>query len=870
MDLDTLFPAQFGQLTFTAGAPHTITRSLGTWNDKSPDIRDYTRPGSTITITGTALNDGTYTVVGLSGGPTVLEVLEPLVNEGPIGAPVVVTGTRQFSLAAGYPPHTTRHLRSGDTNPPSRNAGAPSDPLLAIRQRAFIGDSPAYGFPLVPATARYPAGTTFIGRGEEVTSEVVNRALYGLHKALDSVAERPRLNIKELHHNGTIAAIARWDLLTFDPDGLGVPDNRHLVYLGPPGSLAADAKKYIRIFENWGLLRTANLDVVEAGDVYSWGMGNSLYHFGAIPTPGFFPDGDSGVITGLPAPTDFDSSGAGFDTAVDNLQDRCFFNYSLATRLAQADSALLWRAFAIVTTHAPGLAAKTNQTDLTFGGAGDLGWKLGDVIYYSTIAFAPTIRLNKSAGVNPVTTKVVSAGFDRVMDGDGPEPVEAFMEIAGRYILQPCVEIGIMGMIFGHDGHNAMVRCRNDLTDDSVGLVSTDVDQALGNAAFGAFLHLQQMGFGGDTILAKDPTNEIVTIAPPGRIQLVNPALQWANVPPGDTDLIVGRDMVEIYEWTAMGAGRLLGIWVINQIVNASDADLMRIDGDVAGMGIPAQGYVRVVRPMLREGSTEHGAKILPGLNLLTQKRLGVVYPALNLVGSYDDADLVLDVRDRDSAGIVSAVPRAVLSAGGQHYTRARTGGYNFFPDGEHVHYHQVVMANGQGPLPNWIFVCNPIGTMRAFWFLSAFLGTESDVVVFPVNLPDGVTVTELIAHYGLEDPLPIAGFPKVRLYRKQRNAVVPPDAWIDGTSLVAADIPMTDLGGVRIDTTVGLGVPATWLVFSSNNGRPGTNPISEVIDNENNEYYVIAHACWDGVAPRSEILMGIRLTYTMTKLLGV
>lgn len=74
--LKSLVPEHFGTLAFDAGTK-TITRTVGDW--MSDGSADYSRPGTKITIRGSTLNDGTYTVA--SATTTDLVVDEELSDE---------------------------------------------------------------------------------------------------------------------------------------------------------------------------------------------------------------------------------------------------------------------------------------------------------------------------------------------------------------------------------------------------------------------------------------------------------------------------------------------------------------------------------------------------------------------------------------------------------------------------------------------------------------------------------------------------------------------------------------------------------------------------------------------------------------------
>lgn len=83
-----LAAAEYGTLQFIAASAE-IVRTVGAWNDFTPEADDYSQVTTLITITGSGFNDGTYVVVGLGATPDRLVVNGPLVNEGPTALPAV-------------------------------------------------------------------------------------------------------------------------------------------------------------------------------------------------------------------------------------------------------------------------------------------------------------------------------------------------------------------------------------------------------------------------------------------------------------------------------------------------------------------------------------------------------------------------------------------------------------------------------------------------------------------------------------------------------------------------------------------------------------------------------------------------------------
>jgi hypothetical protein len=74
--LDSLSTAEYGTLQFVA-ATKKVVRTAGSW--AAAGLANYSRAGTKVTILGSSLNDGTYTVVSASA--TELVVAESLSNE---------------------------------------------------------------------------------------------------------------------------------------------------------------------------------------------------------------------------------------------------------------------------------------------------------------------------------------------------------------------------------------------------------------------------------------------------------------------------------------------------------------------------------------------------------------------------------------------------------------------------------------------------------------------------------------------------------------------------------------------------------------------------------------------------------------------
>ena len=767
---------------------------------------------------------------------------------------------------AEYPGYDSRHHASGDLNPPSLQPGLPTDPaaLPALRRRVFLGRHPAIGYPQQPNNAAYPIGTTLIGHGEEITSDAENRALYDAHRCIDAIAERERFPSKLLRHTGaSILTNVYWDLAAFDPTGGGPPvplSNDHLVFLGPLGTLAADAKRYITPLQDGNPVRGDGMPALSlVEDVLTALGGVTLYPLANPGAVDFFPaDGASGTLTNV-ALTDITCTGS-VDTST-NLIARCIYNYSLSTRIAQDSPQDLWKAFAICIAQAggPGNPATMNhdvQAD---------GWATGDIVYFTPIALAPTLRVTYTAPVLSGQTSVLSGGWDRVQNGEGIESVREAIAIAQARDWNPCIEVGLAAIptpVFSWDFHDAMIRTRLDYQAGLMGYVAVDRIDMLGNSpSYAAFTHLQAMLFPGPrTQLYAMPWNQF-TFAGPTSLTLTTFGTQWATPGPfAVTDVIPYVDLVEIYEDNG-GAwpdpGRCVGVWLVTSIPGGgagTTANVIRLDGDAIGTGMPPAGYLRVVRPVMRQGSFISGVDdpLNYGLRLIGQYN----NPGLTHIG-LDNADIVEQVLEAPLPARLLTKRREVRGDGSTH-TRARSAGYCFYNDGEDAFFHSIAMSAGEemawdpggGPV---IPLCHlyeegGAGTFRAAWHNDNVTGVNPEdnfvYVSFPLNLPDGALVTLIRATFKHDDP-GLPGVPAwLALVKHADNAV-------GETSYLATSLLTVTPDTVTLtDATAPTPLPGGGLM----------------IDNSFTHHLTVGISKWnDG---KTLWIIGLRVYYQLTRLL--
>lgn len=543
-----------------------------------------------------------------------------------------------------YPGFIHRHVPAGDTdNLVTRYEGAPN-----ANRRPYIGEPPAKGFPENPPGTTYPAGTTLIGFGEDVESKTVNRALYALHSSIDSLADRPRYVMQRVYGllgpGGSVSKVNLADATW----GVTCPSNDQLVYLGPPGTASAGAKEYVAALikfgdDNWVPLRDNDLQLVTVIDVQDSG-GLSLYPL-ALPGPGYFPDGKCGKVI------EFDwmdgrkcrlaeEDVGGPDTDLVSLAQLCLFNYSRLARLAQNQRDQFWKAFAVVNNHVAG-AGNFLTTDWDLVAAQD--WQVGDVIYLTTVALTPQVEFDRVFDYSGSDICLLFGSFDRASNRDDAGTVrELVKEVSRARDLTPTI-VGRMPQTPGggpnspydYDGLGAMFFA--DLRGASLFplgpriktgfVVACEEDSGAGNRHAGyGFVHLMAMEFTGDTVLGRLPiNNEFQPGGGAGKIDLLG-GNRWLNPGTGDTDIIIGTDMVEVYDKTGGAVGDLLGVYFIQALDPAGQiATLLTIDGRVTSSELPAaNGYVRFVRPIVLDTTGIAGpSQSIPGMMTLIGTKSG-------------------------------------------------------------------------------------------------------------------------------------------------------------------------------------------------------------------------------------------------------
>lgn len=82
---DAVTLASTGNLTFADANPDTITRASGSWSGDGVEV------GDVITITGSASNNGSYTIAAVGTTDLTLVATDALVAEGPVSATATVT-----------------------------------------------------------------------------------------------------------------------------------------------------------------------------------------------------------------------------------------------------------------------------------------------------------------------------------------------------------------------------------------------------------------------------------------------------------------------------------------------------------------------------------------------------------------------------------------------------------------------------------------------------------------------------------------------------------------------------------------------------------------------------------------------------------
>lgn len=789
---------------------------------------------------------------------------------------------------AEYPGYDNRHHASGDLNPPSLQPGLPTDPTLppSLRRRVFLGREPAIGYPQLPATATYPTGTTMIGHGEEITSDAANRALYDQHRCLDAIAERERFPIKILWHTGApIAASDVWDTSQIDPTGGGPPvalSNKHLIYLGEPGTPAAMARYYMAILKSGQLSRTIpELNDAYVEDAWTAPAGVSLYPLTNPGAVGFFPDdGAFGKIDTVAA-TDITCSGS-VDTAT-NLIGRCIFNYSLCTRTAQDSPGDLWKSFAICTAQVggPGNPATMNhdvQAD---------GWLPNDIIYFTLVALAPTLKLNGDVAIESGSW-VMSGGWDRVQNGEGAATVPSIIGLARRPSAQyPTLRISMPSVgiypFFSFDAHDAAERITFSRRGSTALSAEDEADDCQGtgatNPGFAAFMHTNPMAFNRATILSDSPIVNQCLIAG-NTISLVPGPWRFANGL--DSDLYNKADLVEVVD---LVTGNVT-LWVLDTIIGDTAISVIRPDGDVTGAGLPAEGWCRILRPRFRHSGLITTNEPLSPRFIGGGTRLMCFEPFTTPAGPGPIFYPILEFYGRDWTGVIPDGEPDKIYRVNKWIDNGIHPGYTatvatLYADGTNeatefrwtpnprTFFHIVAMADGTLPIlsavrGNWKYGDHTYPYVN-LWY-TTLAGDVQDQVNFPINLPQGARVVKIRFQAGTEFsgvPTPMRAY----FYKKVNSWTVntalngtPPPTWIPTGPQYNA-VNRSVIGYIDFDVPVGTGHTTDFFVYELTLGVP------EVIDNEDNEYWITVHSSINGVTPVSDTLNGIRIEYTMDRI---
>jgi hypothetical protein len=751
-------------------------------------------------------------------------------------------------------------------------------------RRVYIGDAPAGGFP-DPAGSTYSADTTLLGHGEDVLDFHLNRALYALHSSLDSIFEREFVIPKVVSRPaGVMPASSQIDLLN---DGYGPPSNDLLVYLGPPGSVAGSAFLRINVLSGADgsvltrIRDSASLEPIEVTDVLSSALGVTLYplnlHLAGGPNYYPQPAAKMGQISLITPPNQIDilSTEGGPDTVALPMVGTCLINYSLMTRIAQGGGEDFHKAFAIVTAHVMPLSATVNR-DISPAGA---NWQPNDVVYFTTVAYGPTLGLSSTYAQGPQDS-VHSGGWTRVGDGDPDRLVRAVVvPTLAQPDRTPTIESVVPATIahFGWDGWQAVFRAGIDLVRSTTGFMAIDGDEIIGSSnqqAFAAFLHgiapfWGPIIYADETRLDDDPFNNPVTVAA-DMVTLTGVGSRFGQVVghPGPltytTDIIKMVDLLEI--WTGPGNPERLGVWLLSTPADPG------VDGDVvtfsvknldktAPTDLPGAGFARIVRLLFRSGTPTASAltPALENFTLVGHKGTapGAATSVLDLIDGVADRLIRGWQRQTDGSlklgfgveangdmftiGSISA--GTTIAAGGDISLPAAN---NFKYKTAKTFYHHVPLVAGHagrygGSDSSWKLIMD-----SARWTLDkAGAADDWDAVLFPVNLPDGVTMTQLAIQYKIAADNPLGPNPAIiELYKKVRTA----PEWVTGSHLYPT---LTLITSIVMRTAPAVGDLWTY-----------TKALAEVVDSELNEYFIKVRGDKDG--DNSDEIWGIRFDFTM------
>jgi hypothetical protein len=341
---------------------------------------------------------------------------------------------------------------------------------------------------------------------------------------------------------------------------------------------------------------------------------------------------------------------------------------------------------------------------------------------------------------------------------------------------------------------------------------------------------------------------------------------------------------LEIFDSAAPDA-EPIGLWALLVIPSDDMAQLVRVDGEASGAGLPAHGWFRLLRlasvigskvyvnfdgfppPPVIEYPVSGGVRVFsPGRT--TYGGNPVPNHAFSAVVNSDD-DGAFGMFRKLNDGTVWA-PFALIGDGtvlapadpatpGTDGLRCRDGfrcpstkDYKYEP--AKTFYHQISLSSGlplirSTGLPTTFWSYNaPTNSPPGIWFINdAGPLSGEDILVFPVNLPHGSTIIEFAVQYNcLAAPTNLN--PSAVLYRKPRlNA----NAWVVG-STVAWEVEDALRTLSPMATVSGL---ANYFVYGSSVATG-----NDVVDNELHEYFVVVKAADTGL----DRLHGIRISFTM------
>lgn len=537
-----------------------------------------------------------------------------------------------------------RHVRTGDTTPPSRVQGEPS--ATKCVPYTETGPTGHYG-------GFYQSDSRAIGLGEPPIASVINRAIYDISCSLDMIYEAYDADLSYFEIAGATAPGPGNQI------DLRAASMNFAMYLGKGTTTTTagpDPKEWCSNFvklrldqEHCPFILSTTGHVTEVADILSEPAGGSMYAPGVMPAiTDVYPYGTPGVISiivhggGLDDRVQFDGGVRPSGLNAAPAADVALFNYSLYERRL-VDPASLDDCFAICTAsvNLPPEQFTVNRDDLAAK-----GWLTGDYLYTTHFAWCPTLVMNDTIAT-PIDV-ALWCGRMRLSAFSGPD-ISRFMDFL-RWLDAPAAYRGLAPFVVEEspsaaiqrcfDYANALIRAQDGSLLGTIGFDfsgSSDHPTVGGGPgvpedSYSGYMHRKLMVFDSAANTRID-FDEPVTWDAAGNVTITAaPGARWLRGAAAvNTLLIPGIDLMELTD----AAGDKLALLVLNTITNASVFTARELDGTIWAPGAGGAGTLRIYRPQFRTGIWDssgtltgfRGGSLFVGDNFAGQS-----YPAVTAV----------------------------------------------------------------------------------------------------------------------------------------------------------------------------------------------------------------------------------------------